>query len=134
MLMNYLPVVIFGAVAVGFAALLLVVARLLGPKRESVEKDIPYECGKDPAGRPRSRFNVQFYSIAILYVVFDIEAAFFYPWAVMYRDLSCRGHLQQSGICQGGATFFGLGVMAVFLVILVLALLYVWRKRVLEWE
>jgi NADH-quinone oxidoreductase subunit A len=133
MLIDYLPLVVFLAVAVGFAALLLIVAWTLGPKRPSPEKNIPYECGMEPLGRPRSRFNVQFYRIAILFIVFDIEAAFFYPWAVMFRELSCRGAIQ-NGICQGGATAFGLLVMLVFLMILVLALLYVWRRKALEWE
>lgn len=133
MLASYIPVVIFIFVALGFAGVLVVVAKVLGPKRDSAEKNIPYECGKDPLGRPRSRFSVQFYRIAILFVVFDIEAAFFYPWAVMFRDLSCKGQMQ-AGICQGNTTVFGLMVMMVFLSILVLALLYVWRRKALEWD
>ncbi len=133
MLMDYLPVVVFLAVAVAFAALLLIVAWALGPKRASPEKNIPYECGMEPLGRPRSRFSVQFYRIAILFIVFDIEAAFFYPWAVLFRELSCRGPVR-GGICQGGATLFGLLVMTVFLAILVVALIYVWRRKALEWD
>jgi NADH-quinone oxidoreductase subunit A len=133
MLTTYIPIVVFLAVAVGFALLLLVVAWALGPKRQTPEKDLPYECGMNPLARPRGRFSVQFYRIAILFVVFDIEAAFFYHWAVMFRDLSCRGQVV-GGICQGGATLFGLLVMMVFLAILVLALLYVWRRKALEWD
>jgi NADH-quinone oxidoreductase subunit A len=133
MMSNYIPVFIFLVIAVGFASLLLVVAWALGPKRESAEKNIPYECGQDPASSPRARFSVGFYRVAILFLVFDIEAVFFYPWAILYRDLSCKGSLQ-AGICHGGATSFGLLVMVLFLSILVLALLYVWRKRALEWD
>jgi NADH-quinone oxidoreductase subunit A len=133
MLASYVPVFIFLVIAVGFAALLLVVAWALGPKHESAEKNIPYECGQDPASSPRSRFNVGFYRVAILFLVFDIEAVFFYPWAILFRDLSCRGYMRD-GVCHGSASSFGLLVMVLFLAILVLALLYVWRKRALEWE
>jgi NADH-quinone oxidoreductase subunit A len=133
MLESYIPVVIFLAIAVGFALLLLVVAKALGPRRESAEKNIAYECGMEPIGKPRSRFSVGFYRIAILFVVFDIEAAFFYPWAVMYRELSCRAPLQ-GGVCHAGPSAFGLLAMVVFLAILVLALLYVWRRKALEWD
>jgi len=133
MLRPYLPVVVFLVVAAGFALLLLVLAWALGPKRASAEKAIPYECGRDPAGTPRSRFSIRFYRVAILFLVFDLEAAFFYPWAVLFRELSCKGQLQ-GGACQAGATAFGLLVMLVFLTILVLALIYVWRKKALEWD
>jgi NADH-quinone oxidoreductase subunit A len=133
MLIQYLPIVVFLVVAVGFGVLLLFVAWALGPKRETAEKSIPYECGRDPAGTPRGRFSIRFYRIAILFLVFDIEAAFFYPWAVLYRELSCKGELKD-GICHGVATPFGLLVMVAFLAILVLALLYVWRKKALEWD
>jgi NADH-quinone oxidoreductase subunit A len=132
-LTHYIPVVVFLVVAIGFAMLLLVVAWALGPKRESAEKSISYECGQDPAGSPRARFSVRFYRIAILFLVFDIEAAFLYPWAVLYKDLSCKGALQ-GGACTTGTTAFGFLVMVVFLAILVLALLYVWRKKALEWD
>lgn len=133
MLANYIPVLIFLVIAVGFAGLLWVAAVALGPKDMTPEKAIPYETGQDPAGSPRARFSISFYRTAILFLVFDIEAAFFYPWAVLYRDLSCKGQMS-GGICQGGATPFGLMVMLLFLSILVLALLYVWRKKALEWD
>ena len=133
MLSNYLPIVVFLAVAGGFALLLLLVAWALGPKNETAEKAMPYESGRDPAGSPRTRFSVSFYRTAILFLVFDIEAAFFYPWAVLYRDLSCKGPLTD-GVCHAGTTAFGLLVMVVFLSVLVLALLYAWRRKALEWE
>lgn len=137
LLQQYLPVVVFIAVAVGFGLLLLIIAWLLGPKRETAEKSLPYECGQDPASVPRSRFSVKFYRIAILFLIFDLEAAFFYPWAVLYRDLSCKGTAKfeaGSWVCQGGTTAYGFLVMIVFLAILVLALMYVWRKKALEWD
>jgi NADH-quinone oxidoreductase subunit A len=133
MLTSYFPVVVFLVVAIGFAAVLLTLAKLLGPTNRSQEKNIPYECGLDPLNRPHGRLSVPFYRVAILFLVFDIEAAFFYPWAVLFRELSCNGQFR-NGICQGGATYWGLLVMLFFLAILVLALIYIWRKRALEWE
>jgi len=133
MLSNYLPVVVLMAVALGLAGALALLAKLTGPTRQSAEKALPYESGMNPAGVPKIRFNVQFYRIALLFLVFDLEAAFFYPWAVLFRDLSCTKPLS-AGICEGRVTGFGIGVMAVFLAILLLALAYVWRKRALEWD
>ncbi len=133
MLVSYIPLVVFLAVAVGFALLLLIVARVLGPHRDTPQKSIAYECGMEPIGRPRSRFSVGFYRIAILFIIFDIEAAFFYPWAVAFRELSCRGQLV-GGVCKAGGTLFGLGVMLVFLLVLLLALIFVWRRKALEWD
>lgn len=133
MISSYLPIVVFMVLAAGFTAVLLVSAWVLGPKHETAEKSIPYESGQDPAGSPRTRFSISFYRTAILFLVFDIEAAFFYPWAILYRDLSCKGTVQ-NGVCFGGATAFGMLVMVVFMSILVLALMYVWRRKALEWD
>ncbi len=134
MLQSYLPILILIIVALGLAGVFTLLATVLGPSRPTAEKSLPYETGMDQESPPRIRFNVQFYRIALLFLVFDIEAAFFYPWAVMYRQLSCKGSVSQAGICYGGTTAFGILVMAVFLAILLLALVYVWRKRALEWE
>jgi len=133
MLATYIPVIIFLVIAVAFGVILHIAAIALGPKNMTAEKAIPYETGQDPAGSPRTRFSISFYRTAILFLVFDIEAAFFYPWAVLYRDLTCKGTMS-GGVCSGGATPFGLLVMVVFLAILVLALMYVWRKKALEWD
>jgi NADH-quinone oxidoreductase subunit A len=133
MLTSYVPVLVFLVVAIGFALLLWVAAWTLGPKHDTAEKSIPYESGQDPAGSPRTRFSISFYRTAILFLVFDIEVAFFYPWAILYRELSCKGPYA-GGVCRGGVTPFGLLVMVVFLSILVLALMFVWRKKALEWD
>lgn len=133
MLTSYLPILVLLVVAIGLVAVFTILATALGPNRPTPEKQLPYESGLDQAGSPKIRFSVQFYRVALLFLVFDIEAAFFYPWAVLYRDLSCKGQLL-NGTCQGGATAFGILVMAVFLTILILALAYVWRKRALEWD
>lgn len=133
MLTTYLPVAVLFAVAALLGGVFFIAARLLGPYRPSTAKSIPYESGVDPASTPRIRFNAQFYRIALLFLVFDIEAAFFYPWAVLFRELSCRGPLVD-GTCRAGVTPFGMLVMVVFLAILVLALVFVWRKKALEIE
>ena len=133
MLSNYLPIVVLLALGLGLGGALIVIARLLGPSVPSEEKDIPYESGLDPAGAPRIKFSVEFYRVALLFLVFDIEAAFFFPWAVLYRDMSCRGSVV-GGVCHGQPSAFGLLVMVAFLTILVLALLYVWRRKALEWQ
>jgi len=76
---------------------------------------------------------VKFYQVAIVFLVFDIETAFLYPWAVKYRELSCSGALD-AGTCSAGVSFFGIGEILVFMGILVVALAYVWRKRAVGWE
>ena len=107
-------------------------AMTLGPKHLSAEKLASFECGSEPIGSPRVRFSVKFYQFAILFVVFDIETAFLYPWAVLYRKLSCAG-VFTDGVCAGAVSFFGFAEMVVFLSVLVVALAYVWRKRAIGW-
>lgn len=120
---------------VGFAFALTAAAKYLGPSRPSAGKDYPYECGSDVIGSPRARFEVKFYQVAIVFLVFDIETAFLYPWALKYRSLSCLGAVDlQTRICTGGVSFFGLGEILVFMGILIVALAYVWRKRAVGWE
>jgi NADH-quinone oxidoreductase subunit A len=130
---SYIPALMAIVVGVGFACLLSAAAAYLGPKRLTKEKQIPYEAGSDVIGSPRVPFSVKFYQVAILFLVFDIEAAFLYPWAVNYRELSCAGSFED-GVCQGGVSFFGLGSVLVFMAVLVVALVYVWRKRAVGWE
>jgi NADH-quinone oxidoreductase subunit A len=128
----YTPVLMALIVAGALGLLFFGLAVLLGPKHETAVKLTPFECGSDPVGSPRVRFSVKFYQVAILFLVFDIEAAFLYPWAVLYRKLSCSGEL--SGfVCSAGVTFFGLGEMLVFLAVLVAALAYTWRKKAIGW-
>lgn len=133
MLSSYIPVLVLLALAAGLGSVLLIVAKALGPSRPSERKSRPYESGMDQTSTPKIRFNPQFYRVALLFLVFDIEAAFFYPWAVLFRDLSCAAPLQ-NGTCTAGITFFGLMVMLLFLAILLLALVFVWRKGALEWD
>ena len=125
MLSDYIPALIAIVFALGLSALFLVLAMVLGPKRVTAAKLQPFECGSEPIGSPRVRFSVKFYQVAILFLVFDIETAFLYPWAVQYRDLSGGG---------AGVSLFGFVEMLVFLSILIVALLYVWRKKAVGWE
>jgi NADH-quinone oxidoreductase subunit A len=132
MAVTYSPILVAILFAVGFGLVFLALAMFMGPKHETAEKLAPFECGSEPIGSPRVRFSVKFYQVAILFLVFDIESAFLYPWAVLYRKLSCTGQLAGT-ICSSGITFFGLGEMVVFLAILVVALAYVWRKKAIGW-
>jgi NADH-quinone oxidoreductase subunit A len=130
---TYLPALVFVIFAVGFGAVMLGLTMILGPKRTSAVKDEPFECGSEPIGSPRVKFSVKFYQVAILFLVFDIEVAFLYPWAALFRELSRTAALDAAGVCTGAPSLFGLVEMLIFLVILVLALAYVWRKRALDW-
>jgi NADH-quinone oxidoreductase subunit A len=131
---DYIPAALTILVGVGFALALTAAAKYLGPGRPSKAKDYPYECGSDVIGSPRARFEIKFYQVAILFLVFDIETAFLYPWALRYRELSCLGPLDADGLCAAGASFFGLSEILVFMGILIVALTYVWRKRAVGWE
>ncbi|MDR7099068.1 NADH-quinone oxidoreductase subunit A [Lysobacter niabensis] len=117
-LAEYLPTLLFLIVAGGIGVALLVVGRLLGPQRPSVEKLSPYECGFAAFEDARMQFDVRYYLIAILFIVFDLEIAFVFPWALVFRDLG----------------IFGLVEMGVFLALLVIGFVYVWKKGALEWE
>ena len=130
---DYIPAALAILAGVGFALLLTAAAKYLGPKRPSKAKDYPYECGSEVIGSPRTRFEIKFYQVAILFLVFDIETAFLYPWALRYRQLSCTGAIE-AGACTGSVSFFGIAEILVFMGILIVALAYVWRKRAVGWE
>jgi NADH-quinone oxidoreductase subunit A len=131
---DYISAALMILVGVGFALALTAAAKYLGPGRPSKAKDYPYECGSDVIGSPRARFEIKFYQVAIVFLVFDIETAFLYPWALRYRALSCLGPLTAGGDCTAGTSFFGLSEILVFMSILIVALTYVWRKRAVGWE
>ncbi|MCK5643303.1 MAG: NADH-quinone oxidoreductase subunit A [Gammaproteobacteria bacterium] len=115
---KYAPIVLLLLVAFAIPVAMVGFARLVGPRKQSVKKMIPFECGNDPVGDTRQRFSVKFFIIAMLFIIFDIEAVFIYPWAVLFRKLGLFGFIE----------------MAVFLFILILGLFYVWKKGALEWE
>src|SRR6478672_9302037 len=116
-LRSYLTVAIFTAVALGLVAGLLALGGLLRPRRPQPQKYIPYESGVDPVGTGWSQSQIRYYVFALLFVLFDVEAVFIFPWAVQLEALAV----------------FGLVEMIVFIVILALGLVYAWRKGVLRW-
>jgi NADH-quinone oxidoreductase subunit A len=115
---TYAPVFIMLGVASLVAALFFTGASFLGKKNPTKEKMLPFECGSESSGGRHLKLSVKFYLTAILFVVFDIEAVFIYPWAVQFRSLG----------------WFGLAEMFGFLIVIVVALVYVWKKGALEWE
>ncbi|MBV9470848.1 MAG: NADH-quinone oxidoreductase subunit A [Abitibacteriaceae bacterium] len=113
-----LPILILLVLGGGFGVVVIILSKLLGPRRPSTVKNQSYECGIDPVGDARLRFSVKFYIIAMLFILFDIEAIFLYPWAVLFQQLR----------------LFGLAEMLVFLGFLVLGYIYLWRRGALEWD
>ena len=132
MSVDYAPTLVAILFGVAFSLLFLGLAVFLGPKRQSDVKLAPFECGSEPIGSPRVRFSVKFYQVAILFLIFDIESAFLYPWAALYRRFSCHG-VVVGAQCLGSVTWFGFVEMLVFVGTLVVALAYVWRKRAIGW-
>jgi NADH-quinone oxidoreductase subunit A len=123
----YMPAGLAVALALGFCGMFVALAVFVGPKRLSSTKLGPFECGSEPIGSPHAKYSVKFYQVAILFLVFDIETAFMYPWAVMYRDELSVGP-------TGGVSLFGFVEMLVFVAVLVVALTYVWRKKAIGWD
>jgi NADH-quinone oxidoreductase subunit A len=129
-LQAYIPAGLAIVLALGFGGLFTALAVLIGPKASSPEKLKPFECGSEPIGTPRGRYSVRFYQVAILFLVFDIEAAFMYPWALLYNQLSHAA--AAPGVFL--VSVFGFVEMLVFVAILVVALAYVWRKKAIGWD
>jgi len=130
----YLPILLLlGFVAV-VAGIILAISRFTVRAQRTAVKLQPYESGMAPLGDARERFSVKFYLVAMLFIVFDIETVFMIPWGVYYRQLSCAVPLTAAGCPAGQLTLFGLGEMLVFVAILVVGLVYVWRKGALQWD
>jgi NADH-quinone oxidoreductase subunit A len=117
-LQEYLPIAVFLVVGFGLGIVLLVAGSLLGPRKPGAEKNAAYECGFLAFDDARMRFDVRYYLLAILFIVFDLEVAFLFPWAVALDELKTSG----------------IWLMASFLTILTLGFAYVWKKGALEWE
>ncbi len=118
MLATYGPILILFLVALFLSIAVTVGAATLGPKRPTAAKLLPYECGIKPLGSARQRFPVKFYLFAMLFLVFDIEAAFFYPWAVIFSRLRWYGYIE----------------MVLFVIVLLVGYFYILRKGAFEWE
>ena len=117
-MLEYVAVIFAFLFAVLLAVLLLTLPKVLSPKFPSEVKSKPFECGKEPFALPGGQMPVHFYIVAMLFIVFDVELVFLFPWAVLFRQLGV----------------FGLVEMAVFMGFVVLGFWYVWKKRALEWE
>jgi len=124
-LATYYPIFIYLLVVVGFAMATMIAAHIVGPHRKSAVKDMPYESGMDPIGDAHQRFDVKFYLIAIMFLVFDVELLFLYPWAVIaYQEGGVPAALK-------GPVFWS---VLVFIVLLLVAYIYDWRKGVFRWR
>lgn len=115
---NYLPVLIFMIVAGAFGLGALIVGSIFRPRRPYPEKLTPYESGNPPVGEPRYRFSVKFYIIAMLFVVFDVEAVFLYPWAVVFDKIGLYAFIE----------------MIIFIAILLVGYVYAWKKEAFNWD
>ena len=120
--LRYLPLLIHVCVALAIAVGMVGLSTLLGKHKYSKAKMSPYECGMTPVGDARQRFSVKFYLVAMLFILFDVEAIFLIPWAVVYRELT-----QKYGM-------FGFGEMIVYLGIVLVGFFYIWKKGVLDWN
>ncbi len=114
---RYLPLVLHFGIATALAGAIVVLSWLIGQHKPNRAKLSPYECGVQPIGDARERFSVKFYMVAMLFILFDVEAVFLYPWAVILRELK----------------MFGFWEMIVYIAIFMVGLFYVWKKGVLDW-
>ena len=127
-LMEYAPIGIMFLVAVGFALSQLLVTQLIGPRKRTATKLMPYECGKDPIGSARDRYSIKFYTVAVIFLLFDIEVLFMIPFAVAFKSL-----LQEqvsTGVAYGTVAFVEI---LVFVGTLVVGYIYVWKKGTFDW-
>lgn len=115
---GYFPILVFLGIALGLALVLLIAPMLVGRQKPDAEKLAAYECGFDPFGDARGKFDVRFYLVAILFIIFDLEVAFLFPWAVSLETIG----------------EFGFWSMMVFLAVLTIGFAYEWKKGALEWE
>ena len=117
-MLNWLPILLLMVLAAGFGFGSVLLSRVLGPHNPTPEKSAPYECGMPPVGDARERQSVRFYLIAMIFLLFDIEVAFLYPWALALRSLG----------------WFGYAQVVLFTLVLLAGYIYVWRKGALDWS
>ena len=130
----YLPILLLlGFVAMN-AVMMLLVSHLVIRARPTAVKSAPYESGIPALGDARERFSVKFYMVAMLFIIFDIETVFMIPWAVFFRQLSCGVALKNNMCPAGNVSFLGLGEMLVFMFILLIGYIYVWKKGAFQWD
>ncbi|AWV89477.1 NADH-quinone oxidoreductase subunit A [Bradymonas sediminis] len=121
---DYIGLILLAALAIATAGAVAGLARFVGPKNPTREKQIPYEAGSDPIGSPRSsRFSIKFYMIALSFILFDLETVFVIPWVISWRHSDALGF-----------GLYSLGVMSIFIAILTIGLVYEWKQGGLEWD
>jgi len=120
---QYYPILIIFLLVGGICSAIVAITTFVGPKKANRHKYKPFECGSDEIGDTRSRFSIKFYVVAIIFIIFDIETIFLYPWATLYKEFTMAG--------LGGLMF---AEMALFVTILGVGLAYVWKKGALEWD
>jgi len=130
----YFPVLMLLGFVVMNAFIIIGISALTIRPRPTPVKQQAYESGIQPLGDARERFSVRFYLVAILFIIFDIETVFMIPWAVYYKQLSCFVPLVNDVCPVGNISFFGLGEMLVFMLILLVGFVYVWKKGALQWD
>ncbi|HXH68705.1 MAG TPA: NADH-quinone oxidoreductase subunit A [Pyrinomonadaceae bacterium] len=128
-LFDYAPIGIMFIVAMGFAASQILVTQLVGPRKRTATKLMPYECGKDPVGSARDRFSIKFYTVAVIFLLFDIEVLFMIPFAVAFKSLLAEEKI--SGIAFGTIALLEI---LVFIATLVVGYIYVWKKGTFDWS
>jgi NADH-quinone oxidoreductase subunit A len=122
---GYVPLLIHLLVAIALAGALTAASVLVGWRRPTREKLLPYECGMEPTGDAREPFSVKFYLVAMVFILFDVEAIFLYPWAYIYRDLINTSR---------SVGLYGFGEMMVYIAILLVGYFYLWKKGALDWH
>lgn len=127
-LMDYAPIGIMFLVAMGFAVSQLLVTQLIGPRKRTATKLMPYECGKDPVGSARDRFSIKFYTVAVIFLLFDIEVLFMIPFAVAFKSLLAEQKI--SGIAFGTIALIEI---LIFITTLIVGYIYVWKKGTFDW-
>jgi NADH-quinone oxidoreductase subunit A len=123
---EYIPILIVFIFVAGFAVTNIVLSHVVGKRKDSRAKLMPYECGMDPVGSAHQRFSVKFYLIAMLFILFDIEAVFLLPWAVVFKTLS-------RALGESGRAFVFFEMM-IFVAVLLVGYVYVWKKGLFEWN
>ena len=118
LLVEYLPIIIFLGLAVGLSGAMVAASFIVGPSHPDVEKNSPYECGFEPFDDARMKFDVRFYLVAILFIIFDLEIAFLFPWAISLGNIGSLGFWS----------------MMIFLFILTIGFIYEWKKGALDWD
>jgi NADH-quinone oxidoreductase subunit A len=125
---DYVPIGIMFLVAAGFGAIMLLVTQLIGPRKRTATKLMPYECGKDPVGSARERYSIKFYTVAVVFLLFDIEVLFIIPFAVAFKSL--LGDERLGGAAYGTIAFVEI---LVFIATLVVGYVYIWKKGIFDW-